>query len=251
MKITQFAFIRLVQPATLTLLLLLGSYQTFAQSLLFTYQGKLNDNGPPANGSYDFQFRLFDALSAGNQIATTNSFNNVTVSNGIFTVTLNFGNAAFTGPGRWLEISTRLASTGSFTLLSPRQLITSTPYALRSLSAAAADGLSAACNNCITSNQIESLNSTKIVGWPLNLSGNGNTAVISAYNSEGTGVQGSSTLGVGVNGNSAGVDGIGVYGNATSQTGLNYGVAGSAASSFGIGVYGNAYNTAGDRKSVV
>ena len=31
-----------------------------AQTTGFTYQGKLGDAGAPANGSYDFQFKLFD-----------------------------------------------------------------------------------------------------------------------------------------------------------------------------------------------
>jgi hypothetical protein len=31
------------------------------------YQGKLNDSGNPANGNYDFQLTLWDALSGGTQ----------------------------------------------------------------------------------------------------------------------------------------------------------------------------------------
>lgn len=32
-----------------------------AQTTQFSYQGKLADNGSPVNGSYDFQFKLFNA----------------------------------------------------------------------------------------------------------------------------------------------------------------------------------------------
>src|SRR5947209_20321245 len=36
----------------------------------FTYQGRLNNNGSPADGQYDLQFTLYDALSAGNVVGT-------------------------------------------------------------------------------------------------------------------------------------------------------------------------------------
>jgi len=56
----------------------------------------------------------------------------VAVSNGRFAVTLDFGAAAFPGGDRWLEIAVRPGTnTGAYTTLSPRQLITSTPYAVR------------------------------------------------------------------------------------------------------------------------
>src|SRR6185503_10294516 len=107
------------------------------------YQGRLNDMGLPANGAYDLQFKLYDALSGGTQIGTTATLEDVTVSAGILTVTLDFGASAFPGANRWLEIAVRPGvSTGAFTLLSPRQPVTSTPYAIKSLDAASADGLS-------------------------------------------------------------------------------------------------------------
>jgi hypothetical protein len=39
----------------------------FAQTTSFTYQGKLNDGATAANGTYQFQFKLFDQVSSGNQ----------------------------------------------------------------------------------------------------------------------------------------------------------------------------------------
>ena len=33
----------------------------------FTHQGRLTQAGSPADGEFDFEFRLFDAASAGNQ----------------------------------------------------------------------------------------------------------------------------------------------------------------------------------------
>src|SRR5262249_5098382 len=46
---------------------MLAASATFAQPPAFSYQGKLTDSGSPANGNYDLQFKLFDALSAGSQ----------------------------------------------------------------------------------------------------------------------------------------------------------------------------------------
>src|SRR5215813_3380637 len=53
-----------------------------AQGTAFTYQGKLTDSGTLANGNYDFQFKLFDALAAGSQLGTTQTATNITVTNG-------------------------------------------------------------------------------------------------------------------------------------------------------------------------
>ncbi len=140
--------------------LLLSSIATIAQTTSFTYQGRLTDAGNPANGSYDLQVKLFDALTGGTQIGATNSLSGVAVSGGVFTVTLDFGAAAFPGANRWAEISAKAAGSASFTTLTPRQPVTSTPYAIKSLSAATADNLSASCTGCVTGAQIGSLPAT-------------------------------------------------------------------------------------------
>ena len=57
-----------------------------AQTSVFTYQGKLNDGGIPANGSYDMQFKLFDAVSGGNQVGATQTKTNVPTSIGASTI---------------------------------------------------------------------------------------------------------------------------------------------------------------------
>jgi hypothetical protein len=121
------------------LLCLLLSSATLGQTTSFTYQGALSDSGTVANGNYDLQFSLWDSVSGGVQIGSTQGLNAVTVANGIFSVTLDFGANAFSGATRFLEISTRPAGAGAFILLSPRQQLTSTPYAIRSLSTTTAD----------------------------------------------------------------------------------------------------------------
>ncbi|PYT01972.1 MAG: hypothetical protein DMF63_03820 [Acidobacteria bacterium] len=95
----------------------------------FTYQGKLTVNGTPTNGPYDFHFRLFDVETGGPQLGSTAALNDVTVTNGIFTVELEFGPGAITPGQKWIEMEVRPgASTGAYNLLNPRQKITPAPY---------------------------------------------------------------------------------------------------------------------------
>jgi hypothetical protein len=96
----------------------------------FTYQGRLTDGGAPANGSYDFEFKLYDALSAGSPVGGTVSKANVTVTDGLFTVLLDFGDA-FDGTARYLGVGVRPGgSGGAYTPLDPRIALTPTPYAI-------------------------------------------------------------------------------------------------------------------------
>src|SRR5258705_13678467 len=130
------------------LLILLSSALASAQTATFTYQGRLQDTGTPANGSYDSQFTLWDAASGGTQqpqpspITVTRT--SVAVANGIFTVQLDFGAGVFPGADRFLEIGVRLAGGGPFTILSPRQQTTATPYAIRRANATTADSATTA-----------------------------------------------------------------------------------------------------------
>ena len=150
---------------TLVLLALLLSTTVTAQTTTFTYQGKLADTGTPSNGSYDFDFKLFDELTGGTGVGSA-LVNGVSVTNGIFTVNLDFGvcPACFSGANRFLEISVRPSGSGPFTTLSPRQQVTSAPYAIKSQNATSADGLSVACVNCVTSSQIASVSGSAVTG---------------------------------------------------------------------------------------
>ena len=97
----------------------------------FTYQGQLKSGGNPYNGKCDFQFKLYDASSGGSQIGSTITKANQTVTDGRFTVSLDFGSSAFQGSNRWLQILVRCpAGSGSYTTLTTRQKLTASPYAL-------------------------------------------------------------------------------------------------------------------------
>src|SRR5437773_1902072 len=127
---------RIIRSSSLFLIaILMGANAVLAQGTAFTYQGKLTDNGNPANGQYDFQFKLYDALTGGTQQGGTVTVANVTVTAGIFTAQLDFGACAtcFNGAARFLEIAVKKTTDASYTTLSPRQQVTSDPYAIRSL----------------------------------------------------------------------------------------------------------------------
>ena len=101
-------------------------------STTFTYQGQLKNGSNPVNGSCSMAFRLYDDPSAGSLIGSPITLTNVPISNGLFTVGLNFGSNAFTGNARWLSLSIDQCPGGGFTMLSPRQMLSAVPYALYS-----------------------------------------------------------------------------------------------------------------------
>jgi hypothetical protein len=97
----------------------------------FTYQGRLDDGGLPAKGSYDLTFTLYDAATGGNTVAGPITNSPVSVANGLFVATLDFGAGVFTGEARWLEIGVRTNGlTDDFISIRPRQPLTPTPYAI-------------------------------------------------------------------------------------------------------------------------
>lgn len=124
--------------AICSMLLLAVVRQSTAQTPLsseFTYQGRLTASGLPALTTADFQFLLFDAVTEGGQIGAIIAKDNVAMVDGVFTVSLDYGPAAFSGNARWLQIAVRSpAGQGGFTTLAPRQSITATPNATYSSS---------------------------------------------------------------------------------------------------------------------
>ncbi|MFO7742634.1 MAG: hypothetical protein R6X31_10020 [Anaerolineae bacterium] len=96
----------------------------------FTYQGQLADGAGSADGPYDFRFIVYNAASGGSQVGSTVSGDDVCVSEGLFTVELDFGDI-FDGTALWMEVAVRPgASTGTHAILAPRQPLTPAPYAV-------------------------------------------------------------------------------------------------------------------------
>lgn len=117
-------------------LLLVDASPLMAQTSLgsaITYQGQLKNAGSPSTGNFNMVFALWNdaTLSApANKIGPTLTFDGaggnpppVSVTNGLFTVSLDFGAASFNGDKRWLEISVNGST------LAPRQELAAAPYA--------------------------------------------------------------------------------------------------------------------------
>ena len=107
--------------------------QQSALGTAFTYQGRLTHGGEPVDGPCDLSFKLYDDAgsgappSGGTLLGTMNRPNHA-ISDGYFTVRLDFGSGVFKGDARWLQISVNCGD-GQVTL-SPRQALTPAPYAL-------------------------------------------------------------------------------------------------------------------------
>jgi hypothetical protein len=99
-------------------------------STLISYQGTLTDqNGAPLTASVTMQFRLYDAASGGN-VKWGPESQSVQVTNGLFNVLL--GSVAAINPANltgdlWLDIRVNGEQ------LTPRERITSAPYAVEAL----------------------------------------------------------------------------------------------------------------------
>ena len=150
-----------------------------AQGTQFTYQGRLDSGGSPVNGANDLTFTLYNAATLGATVGTSNVFNDLLISNGLFTVTLDFGAGAFNGSARWLQIAARPGpSTGAYTNLAPRQPVTPTPYAMFAGGASAA-GVS----GTLSAAQIPTLDAaTKLTGTVPDARLSANVALLNAVN---------------------------------------------------------------------
>jgi len=180
-RLSQFALALVLHSALNSELLTL-----FAQGTAFTYQGRLQNNGSPASGTYNLAFWLFNTSNGVNAVAGPVVTNGVTVTNGLFTVQIDFGAAVFIGAANWLQIGVETNLASSFTTLAPRQQLTPSPYAIFAESAGIASGtvvrslnglsdivnLSAGSNVLITASG-SGLQISSIDGWALG--GNNNT----------------------------------------------------------------------------
>ncbi|MCG3131286.1 MAG: hypothetical protein FLDDKLPJ_02076 [Phycisphaerae bacterium] len=101
-----------------------------AVGTVMTYQGRLTDGGQPANGLHDIRATLFDALTGGNQVGGVVTKTNVSVSNGLFTTELDFGNV-YGDVALFMQLQVSPAGLNQFETLTPRQRLTPTPFALK------------------------------------------------------------------------------------------------------------------------
>jgi type VI secretion system secreted protein VgrG len=120
----------------------------------FTYQGRLSSGINAAAGLYDLTFSVWDASTGATQVGNTLTNAAVGVTNGLFTVTLDFGSGVFDGNARWLEIGVRTNGSTSFVILAPRQALTATPYAQYAPGAGFAAQASAVTAGAITTSML-------------------------------------------------------------------------------------------------
>jgi len=126
-----FRFFSLVLPVVFAC-----TISAAAQTRVFNYQGSLTDGATKANGTYQMEFRLFDTETNGKPLQVIDD-DTVTVSNGVFKVDLDFTANAFDGAAaRYLEIAVRKSSETNYTTLPSRQVISNSPYSVKTLSAA-------------------------------------------------------------------------------------------------------------------
>lgn len=154
-----------------------------AQGTAFTYQGQLLDNGNPANGDYNLTFAVFDALVDGTQVSVSLTNAPTSVSNGLFTVTLDFGAGLFPGDARWLEVGVATNGSSSFATLSPRQALLPTPYAIHASTA----------SDVVSGSVVKSLNDLKddvilAAGLNVTITPSGNTLTIDSAGAGGSGI---------------------------------------------------------------
>lgn len=242
----------------------------------FTYQGRLNDGGVPANGNYDMIFNLYDAPTNGNVLGSFSIFGAVPVSNGLFTVELNayneFGTNAFNGQARWLQIGVRTNNNNAMNpwiFLDPRQPLDCAPQAMFAMNANNASFASSVADGSISSAKLApgAVAWTNITGIPFNAavpysagpglslswlnqfsvnfggSGIANTAARSDHNHFGSAWGGSASYasGLGVT-NGSTSSAVGLYGQQGTGSGFPYLFGNTAGvwgeSSQGSGVWG-------------
>ena len=114
-----------------------------AQVTAFTYQGRLNDAGHTAQGLYDLTFSLYSDNTGGTRLRGPQTNSAVTVTNGLFTVVLDFGGSCFDGTACWLEMGVRTNGGSAFTTLTQRRRLLPAPSAIYSTTAGEARSVAA------------------------------------------------------------------------------------------------------------
>jgi hypothetical protein len=231
----------------LAIVMATGIRQAIAQGTAFTYQGQLENNGSPANGSYDLTFTLYVTNSGGTALTDPVTNLATSVTNGLFTAQVDFGPGAFVGGSNWLEIAVSPHGAGSFTTLAPRQQVTPTPYAITAGTANDLAGLTVQQNSQNAPNLIggSSLNAVKngVVGATI---GGGGVTDLVNYVSGSYG-----TIGGGAGNTVAGLESTVAGGVDNFASGLSGDTVGGGANNSADGVHGSTVaggqnNTAGE-----
>ncbi len=112
----------------------------------FTYQGRLIKNGQPISDTCALSLSIWDA-NAGGSFLNSNTFSTVPISNGLFTVQLDYGTSTFNSEARWIETAVKCTGDANYVTLAPRTKLTAAPYAIYSLNSWALNGNSGTGGN--------------------------------------------------------------------------------------------------------
>ena len=236
--------------------------QSAATGTAFTYQGQLVYNGTPVNGTCDLTFRLYDSVGNGaTQIGFNQQASSTTVSDGFFTVSLDFGSDAFSGDARYLQIAINSCTNGASNVTLPSIELTAAPYALGLRPGAVISG------SVTGGSSLKVVNSDNSTSYGIYAQTDSNTnssagiygtasstsakvygvyGAVSSSDSSSAGVEGFSSTGSasGVEGITTGNNGVGVYGisynDGNGVIGTTYGT-----SNYISGVYGRAFGSTG------
>jgi hypothetical protein len=197
-------------------------FRGFSQGTAFTYQGRLNDGVNPANGSYDLTFALFNAVSGPGQVAATLTNSATALSNGLFTVTLDFGAGVFTGTSLWLEIAVRTnGSANGFIILAPRQPLTASPYAITAANVTGGVNGSTITDGTITAAKIATnqvVTSLNTLRANITLQAGTNVAINVSTNNGTNAI----VISAGAGGSGGGASGWFLTGNSNTKPGVNF-----------------------------
>ncbi len=120
---------RKARAGTAMFVFLITSVKVNPQPTAVSYQGYLEENNQPVEGLFDLEFSLFDAPDAGIQIGNSVNADDLQVTEGLFSTSLDFGPGAFDATPRYLQIAVRPGdSTNAFSTLEERVLFQSVPY---------------------------------------------------------------------------------------------------------------------------
>jgi len=207
---------------------------TYQTGITIPYMGSLKDDSgqPVSDGNYDFVLALYTTENGGKP-AWSETQSGIMVQGGVFTILLGnktpLSKELLTNKVRWLEVSVRGPGESSFTMLSPRQELSTTSIA--NTTPQGGGGLSCAHTHwgetwsgsgvglhLISSNDTP-LWAESTGGWAgvdgRNTTNNG----VYGFSNSAIGVLGESNSGYGVKGVSKGTSGaIGVYGEANNAT---------------------------------
>ncbi|MBY0111382.1 MAG: hypothetical protein K2Y21_01070 [Phycisphaerales bacterium] len=139
----------------------------------FSYQGFLKKDGSPFTGAADLRFSLWNDASStlpGTQYGGSILRSGVPVSNGVFTVQLDFGSSVFSEKRRFLQVESKVAPETEFTAILPRTPVTGVPFAGTTPLARAANQLDAPDGFPTKAVEVDNFGSVK-VNSPLQVTG--------------------------------------------------------------------------------